>query len=395
MNLQNDRSCVALATAYRTINYGSVLQAFALQHALDDMGVQNEIIPMQGVMGKISINRKRFYLRHILDLPLYLNKVERVECLVHKKVNKELNRLSNQRKAKFDDFIKKNLRFFSGSVDSFGQLSEMCKKYDAVITGSDQIWTPANVYGGFYSLSFVPDGVRRVSYAASFGISNIWRSDRRIYREFLTKMDHISVREKDGVRLVKDLSRKDAEFVCDPTILMNKDEWRSAIGRSSVKRPDKYIFCYFLGGSSLPRDFTRKLKELTSLPIVCINHLDVYVAGDENFGDLAPYDVGPAEFVDLIENASYICTDSFHGTVMSLIFNKVFFSFHRHQNSDKYSTNSRLDSLLSIVGHPERLIEELPETIEKEWLQIDYAEVDARLEELRSSSKQFLRKALE
>ena len=158
---------------------------------------------------------------------------------------------------------------------------------------------------------------------------------------------------------------------------------------------DKYIFCYFLGKTVEYRKFAERLKEKTGYKIVSLNHLDEYVKYSDKFADEAPFDIGPSEFLNLIRNAEFVCTDSFHGTVFSLINHKKFFVFRRYKKHSKVSTNSRLNSLLKIVDLIDRMLEgeeSVEDLVEKE---IDYEVVDQKLEEFREESKAFLRGALD
>ena len=183
-------------------------------------------------------------------------------------------------------------------------------------------------------------------------------------------------------------------MVCDPTLLFNKEEWMS-IQKEERLIKDKYIFCYFLGKTIEYRKFAERLKEKTGYKIVSLNHLDEYVKYSDQFADEAPFDIGPSEFLNLIRNAEFVCTDSFHGTVFSLINQKKFFVFRRYQSKSKVSTNSRLDSLLKIVNLSDRMLngnEDVEEWMKKE---IDYQVVSNKLEEFREDSKAFLRGALD
>ena len=140
-------------------------------------------------------------------------------------------------------------------------------------------------------------------------------------------------------------------LACDPTLLLTKEEWQ----KIAVK--DKYILCYFLGKSIEHRKFAEKLKQKTGYKIVSLNHADEYVKYSDIFADETPYDIGPRQWINLIENAEYVCTDSFHGTIFSLINNKNFFTFERYNSKNsKISTNSRIYSLLETVQLKERLI---------------------------------------
>ena len=156
----------------------------------------------------------------------------------------------------------------------------------------------------------------------------------------------------------------------------------------------KYILCYFLGKNIEHRKFAERLKEKTGYKIVSLNHADEYVKYSDKFADEIPYDIGPKEFLNLIKNAEYVCTDSFHGTIFSLINNKKFFTFERYKNKNsKMSTNSRIYSLLKIVDLEERLLKG-NESIEDVNKNIDFEKVNINLEKLRENSKKFLKNSL-
>ena len=246
----------------------------------------------------------------------------------------------------------------------------------------------------FRLLNWVPNNINKVSYATSFGISSIPKKYYDKYRKFLSRIDFISVREKNACELVTDISGKDAELVCDPTLLLNKKEWLEIQEEKPIVKGN-YILCYFLGKNIEHRKFAEKLKERTGYKIVSINHCDEYVKYSDKFADEIPYNIGPGEFINLIRNAKYVCTDSFHGTVFSLI-NKVnFFTFERFAGKNiKMSTNSRIYSLLELVALEERLIKESNQLETKINENINYDEVDNVIENFRQTSIEFLKQAL-
>lgn len=194
--------------------------------------------------------------------------------------------------------------------------------------------------------------------------------------------------------MVEDLSGRKAELVCDPTLLLNKEEWME-IQQEKPIIDGKYILCYFLGKNIQHRKFAERLKEKTGCKIVSLNHSDEYVKYSDKFADETPYNIGPGEFVNLIRNAEYVCTDSFHGTVFSLINNVEFFTFERFSSKNsKVSTNSRIYSLLDLVGLQNRLLkgyEEIDNIINKK---IDFSEVNDKIKTFRNNSKEFLKNSL-
>ena len=179
-------------------------------------------------------------------------------------------------------------------------------------------------------------------------------------------------------------------MVVDPTLLFNGEEWEKLIPVEKIIN-EKYIFCYFLGKVTKYRDEVKKLAKKKNLKIVILPHLDDFVEYDETFGDYRLYDVDPAKFVNLIRNAEYVCTDSFHGTVFSLLNHKKFMTFNRFNEKSKNSRNSRIDSLCIQISIKDRRFNKDIFDIDKE---IDYQEIDNKIEELRKKSKNFLEIAL-
>ena len=265
-----------------------------------------------------------------------------IKLKLDRKVNKKLNKNLEIREKKFEEF--RNKFRLTKPFTTYEEIAQQCEKYSDVLVGSDQLWLPVNVVSDYYTLNWVPNNINKVSYATSFGISSIPKKYYDKYRKFLSRIDFISVREKNACELVTDISGKDAELVCDPTLLLNKKEWLEIQEEKPIVKGN-YILCYFLGKNIEHRKFAEKLKERTGYKIVSINHCDEYVKYSDKFADEIPYNIGPGEFINLIRNAKYVCTDSFHGTVFSLI-NKVnFFTFERFAGKNiKMSTNSRIYS---------------------------------------------------
>lgn len=212
----------------------------------------------------------------------------------------------------------------------------------------------------------------------------------RTIRRGLLGMDNISVRELSGANIVKEISGKNSEVVLDPTLLLTRAEWDSLSNGSRIIG-EKYIFCYFMAKGKNKRKFAEKLKEKTGYKIVVLRHLDEFISDDENFGDYAPYDIGPIEFINLIKNAEYVCTDSFHGTVFSIINHREFFTFNRYEKEVQGSTNTRLASLLKLLGLENRINNN---KIENENI-INYEEVDDKLLKLREKSLKYLKNAID
>lgn len=306
------------------------------------------------------------------------------------KLNKKLNKNITIRNQKFTEFTEEFR--LSKKFDNFQKLTEESEQYTDFIVGSDQLWLPVNVVGNYYTLNFVPENINKISYATSFGISQIPKKYREQYVQFLSKINYLSVREDSGKEIIKELINKEAVVVCDPTLLLKKEEWEK-LESKNYSINNKYIFCYFLGKNIKHRKFVERLREKTGYKIVSINHCDEYVKYSDKFADIIPYDVGPSEFLKLIKNAEYVCTDSFHGTMFSLIYNKQFFSFRRHMENLKMSTNSRISSILKILNLEQRLLTG-DETIDNVDKQIQYDTINKRIDDFRGKSIDFLKKSL-
>lgn len=268
--------------------------------------------------------------------------------------------------------------------------------YDSVVVGSDQLWLPVNIAGRYFTLSFVRPPVRKVSYSTSFGVSSLPENYLRKTKEFLSDFSAISVREDTGADLVEKATGKRCAVVCDPTMLLTRDQWASLAGSSSISVPDEpYVFCYFMGKNAWNRECAQELAKQHNLKIVAIAHPDEYVKADDDYADYYPWEAGPAEWVNLIAHASYVCTDSFHGSVFSNIFEVPFFSFRRHENMGAQSTNSRIDTLLRVLGNSDRICESKDAFHAAMAYEIDFLSVRQRLNAYRNESANWLKSALE
>lgn len=382
---------VGIVSCYFKHNYGSMLQAYATQKILDDMNIENETINIDKNID-FSNGKKKYYMGQVFNFQFIKSKLGMIKLKLDKKINKNLGKNISIRDKKYEEF-RKTFRL-TEPYKTYAELNEKAEKdYSSVIVGSDQLWLPVNVVADYYTLNWVPEDVNKISFSTSFGVSIIPEKYKEAYKKFLNRINYLSTREVAGQKIIKDLIGRDATLVCDPTLLFNKVEWMSIQKEEPIIK-GKYIFCYFLGKNIEHRKFAERLKEKTGYKIVSLNHADEYVKYSDMFADEAPYDVGPAEFLNMIRNAEYVCTDSFHGTVFSLINNVKFFTFRRYNSKSKVSTNSRIDSLLGIVNLKERLIngdEDVEKEIEKK---IDFENVNIKLEEFRNTSKEFLKNAL-
>ncbi len=383
---------VGIVSCYFQPNYGSMLQAYATQKILDIWEVPNETISIDGFAGEIKKAKMEYFRSRIFSFDVIKDKWGFVKLALTKKLNKELAANIAVRDRKFKEFSERSFNV-SERFSSKNDLHDKSDSYSAFLVGSDQLWLPSNIAADYYTLNFVKDGVRRIAYATSFGVSCLPEKQEEQAKAFLPKIDFLSVREKSGQTLIKNITGLDAEVVCDPTLLLTAEQWMDVQKQEPIVK-EPYIFCYFLGNNRFARESADALRKKTGCKVVALQHLDAYIKSDQGFADIAPYDVDPGDFVNLIRNASYVCTDSFHGTVFSVINNKKFFSFRRFTENTTMSTNSRLDSLLEVLDLKNRIVTNAEEFENAQERDIDYSAVNGRLADFRAKSMEFLKTAI-
>ena len=325
-------------------NYGGILQAFALSSYLKGQGHDVTVLNRQS------------------NLPLAKRILKSVLVALHHP------RYNNPRYKHLVSFVKKYINY-SKPLSTDGQMSGFVKgnSMDAVIVGSDQVWRTgfAMGYGYNYFLDFVPAGVRKLSYAASFGLSQWEYNNEQTLRikQLLSEFKAISVREDEGVQLCKDNIGVTADHVLDPTMLLNASDYEPVTSERKVK--DDYVFVYWLGSAE------EKQKAIEAASIECKRIVDISLRGSE---PLMPIE----DWLSYIKYADHVVTDSFHGCVFSILFGKQFTICANDSGG-----NGRLRSLFSMLG------------IDMSSPQIDYTIVYDKLDNLRSHSYDFLNKALQ
>ena len=383
---------VAVASCHDKRNFGSMLQAWATERAVVLLGHDAVTIDKSGLGKEIGRGRREYYAEHAFDLDLYRAKFGFVGHRVRQRLNKAFGAETARRYRAFDRFAASHF-LMSPRFGSFGELGEWTRGFDAVVVGSDQLWLPVNIAGRYYTLDFVKGPCRKVSYATSFGVSELPERYMREVARFLPTFSAASVREDTGADLAERATGSRPEVVCDSTILLSRQEWESVADESLV--PDvSYALCYFMGKNFWQRECARREADRRGLRLVAIAHPDEYVRYDDSYADIYPWDAGPAEWVGLVARASMVFTDSFHGTAFSNIFERPFVSFRRHINMGAQSTNSRLDSLLGRLGLAERICES-PDAFDAiAAADVDFASSRPRLGAFCAGSRSWLEAAL-
>lgn len=381
---------LGICVRYDCNNYGSMLQIFATQQAVARCGWEFELIRYdKKTLAFLIKNISRVfnpYFIHGKWMDIQKNKKLREYPDIFKK--------SQERLTAFAEFREEYIGPYSPIFRGYNNLVKGTERYDAVMVGSDQLWTPAGLKSKFYNLLFVPDVVKKISLATSFGITEVPKKQIGLTTEYLSRIEHLSVREISGADIVKRLTGRDAVVAADPTLLFTGEEWETMFP-SNCTSEVPYIFAYFLGDNSKHREAVNNLAEETGLKVITCPFMDEFVEEDLTFGDEQRFQVGPAEFLDLIRGAEYICTDSFHGSVFSILNHKKFVTFSRYQDALRKSKNSRIESLFGILGLEKRHYTDVDANL-KTLLEepIDYCTVESNLKELRERSFDFLMDAL-
>ncbi len=360
-------------------NYGTVLQNYALQTFLRSRDFETFLIRTNI---PLSCSRFGYYKSFIqkngfFSLATYFK--NRMFCKIARKI---LSESKNDKKRKISAFIEKNLNP-TKIFKSLSELESSCPEADIFIAGSDQVW---NTYGESlktiseqikaYLLYFAPDSAKKISCAASFGKNSLDAEFENLFKQELSKFNFVSCREKSGVETCKNLGVKNAVLQQDPAMLLSCDEYKKIAGKALV--PSKpYILLYLLGNDT---DFSvRRLKRFAKSKNLELVYVPANETQKNTFAKKTYATV--EEWLGLYENASAVVTNSFHGTVFSLIFNKPFLSVH--QSGKFKSQNMRIDSLLEDFGLTGRIFSD---DFEKLFAPVDFAAVNKKLEEIRETS---------
>ena len=359
-----------LVTFYHIHHYGALLQAAATERAVESLGSQCEIID--------------YYVNQDNGLFRKPTGVGSAAADAHTALHYKALKARYQR---FETFAKDHLRVSAHRFESLEELRSAVLPYDLILSGSDQIWNPKIFPDGRFDPVFFGafSQRRRIAYAPSFGIPHIPEGMEEELRGYLKQFSHISVRERQGLRIVKDLTGQEVPVVLDPTLLLTRDQWSAMAAPPGLS--GGYILCYCISRPGALAPYIHQLAEKTGLPVVQLCGIRQKIHPRAR----CVLDAGPAEFLSLFQNASYVCTNSFHGTVFSVQFQKPFFTAVAPGELAE-PESSRTFSILSRLGLTERIIGK-GDTAGWEDA-IDWTAVESRLDLARQSSLDYLRAAL-
>lgn len=370
-------------------NYGTMLQTYATLKTILSLGYECEVIRY---VKKDSCWKKLKKIYWMLRIGDYSDQMRRYKRLHNEILHPEYKRNKIIKWKAFERFGNSKIIPYFKEYVGYENLKKGAFNYDLVLVGSDQLWTPMSLYGNYYNLMFVDDSIPKVAYAASFGVSQIASFQKEATKRYLDRFDRIGVREITGKNIVDSLSINKATHVSDPSMLLTKEEWTEVASESTIQMTEPFILCLFLGKNKHSRDAVKELRAKTGIKIVAICHNDEYIPEDNNLGDEMPNDVSPSDFIKLISQATYVCTDSFHCTIFSILFQRKFMTFYRYAAKKKGGRNSRIDSLLQKLNIQSRLYAGNIMEIERD---IDYEAVNKIVSDFRNMSLDFLKGELE
>ena len=382
---------VGLAITTYTHNYGSFLQSFALVETIKRLGYTPEVISTKGVQNLISSARRKYFLKRMFNINELLSYSVMFKGIGMKLVNNDYAKNQKIRGAAFDRFRDKYFSF-SPVGHTWEEVGNICRDYCAVVVGSDQLWRPANIEGGYFTLEFVPDEINKVAYAPSFGIPRLEKPQAEKVKHFIPRLNHIGVREERGQQIIKELTGIDVPVVCDPTLLFTKEDWDSYVGDRLIN--DDYVLTYFLGDHEDYLRFAKRLSDYWGIKVVGIVHIDGYNNNISTYIDDTPYDIDPFQFINLVKFAKCVLTDSFHCSVFSIHFEKEFFAFKRFSDTNTMSTNNRLTTLFNVAGIEGRILSGKEDISDSLFKPINYSVVRENIQKKRDFSMDYLSNAL-
>ena len=365
---------VAIITFHAAHNYGSMLQAYALQSFLKSIDYNAKIINF------CPLSQENLY------------------SLFPKEVSWKTKLKASLRMILYPSTIKKHFNFklflknyldTTPKYKSVNELKKKCPVFDVYISGSDQIWnSEIDDFSDAYLLSFV-EHQRRVSYAASFGpIGIISATKQEMMREELNRYRTISVREEKSVALIQEMIHRTVPVMPDPTLLLTRHQWDAILPDNFAIPKQEYILLYALCDEPELDNITDFISKNLDLPVV----ITKYLSGSKFFTYFKykrKTTCGPREFLSLLKNSKFVLSASFHGTVFSIIYQKPFFVY-------KGVADARISTLLKNTNLLERAItaENMEGRISKAY-QIDFSQSESFIQTERKRAVQFLQKALE
>lgn len=365
---------IGIITFHNTSNYGAALQAYATVTALRQKGYDAEIINYSNK----TRTEKYSALKRVKNA---LKSKEPIQLL--KAIASTPGILIRNRS--FKSFYLEHLPISGTHLTTTEELAKHSIKYNYVICGSDQIWSCKNNGADLsYLLDFYHNGNQKISYASSFGMTNIEASLRPRYKLLLNDIKSLSVREKAGSNLIRELTGRDARVVVDPTLLISKTHWKKL--SKGIQVHNKLFDFYYINNKDF-LDYKIKYGKHKRLDTISMGSFSLSKILDNSF--YIKNGTGPLELISAIQNCRCVFTSSYHAVIFSIIFEKPFYVFL----SGNEGRDSRLLHILDHYGLTDRIVSNFTKEIEL-TLEMNYNNIRTLLWKEVSKSHEFLDAAL-
>ncbi len=357
---------IGTITFHYAYNYGSALQAYALKRKLELLGHDVSVINYIYEMDKKRYNLFRFnqyskpykILVDLISLPNTIN-----------------------RKNNYLKFQKQFLKISDCEILTDDELTKISENFNCVICGSDQIWNAecTKKVVPAYFLNFVKNpNILKMSYAPSIAHDSIPDEYIFDFKLFLSNLDAISVREETGKKILENLTDKKITKVLDPTLLLELEEYINL--EKKVNIDGKYLVLYTLERNKTIFEYAKKIAEQNNIKVVYFNRFNI----NEFKNGINMFKYGPCEFLNLIHNAEYVITNSFHATIFSILYGKKFTTFLTSKSG------SRMNDFLTNLGLQDRIYSDNHDISQD----IDYKQANLHLNEERKKSLEYLELSL-
>lgn len=379
---------IAIFTITEGMNYGQRLQNYALQEVLMSFSDAAHEVAAETVVNTLWSRFAPLSYWQELDAcfenPGFQKKKAQMPPMEFSRwLGKEVLRQQAFRQFDQENGHRSSIQISQAHLQAAA--NDIRETYDWGVVGSDQLW---NFYFGCVSgfdFGFCLPPERRVAYAASFGVPQLPAHIHAWYRQMLSGLSKISVREEAGAALVKELSNRDAAVVPDPTLLLPKEIWQLVMKRpEGIDTRAPYLLVYDLRVKDATyAAHVQAIARAQGLSLILFP------------GEEAPtYSLGPAEFLYLVAHAAAVITDSFHGICFSLLFGKAFLAFVRPTDGTGIDMSSRFDTLLAAYGMEHRRVSRMEDITAGRLFQQDFREVSRILRERRKAGASFLEEAI-
>lgn len=368
---------VAVITRHAVINYGSLLQAFAIQQVIESLGHECKIIDY--------IRDDESYTQ--LEKTLLAQKPEWNSNLIKRVVYLALRQSESIASGKKFEVERLKYLHLTKRYTSPGELVKDKPIADVYMTGSDQVWGPVGngIYDSSYCLAFTNEADKRIAYAASFGRTEITKDIEIYFKKWLKRYCYIGVREDSAVAILSKLGINGVQ-VLDPTLLLDSVFWsKIADSKANTIKEKEYILVYQLHNDKRVGAYAAQVAKSVGLPLIRISSSFHQISREGKF--IWCPDV--ARFLSYVKNAECMITDSFHGTAFAINFNTPFVEVLPNNK-----TGTRNMSILKLTGLSDRILTD-GEDITLAKKKIDYFRVNRIIEEKRRESLDVLKRIIE